>query len=257
MAFKMRGIGALTNSPLASDPTTKNTAFTTNLAGDKIPTEREITKITEGNRTVEKKAVNNDDFLKSFSSEYANAKKEGFEGTLPQYIKQKTINAGYGDKVEKIIQKRELTNLSNPSETTETIERPATFFEGANTGFNWTGKADFNSEGGEEFFKYFDNMARTLTETYADREEFNRSGNIRFNDQAFRNGGLFDTRVGPGQSQHLVYKLMDLHRDNPKELEMFFRKKGFVKDGESVKENIVTQQNNVSENLSDWQTIND
>jgi len=163
MAFKMRGIGALTNSPLASDPTTKNTAFTTNLAGDKIPTEREITKITEGNRTVEKKAVNNDDFLKSFSSEYANAKKEGFEGTLLQYIKQKTINAGYGDKVEKIIQKRELTNLSNPSETTETIERPATFFEGANTGFNWTGKADFNSEGGEEFFKYFDN---NLTEGF-------------------------------------------------------------------------------------------
>ena len=44
MAFKMRGIGTLTNSPLASDPTTKNTSFTTNLAGDEIPTEREITK---------------------------------------------------------------------------------------------------------------------------------------------------------------------------------------------------------------------
>ena len=257
MAFKMRGIGTLTNSPLASDPTTKNTSFTTNLAGDEIPTEREITKITEGNRTVEKKAVNNDDFLKSFSSEYANAKNEGFEGTLPQYIKQKEINAGYGDKVEKIIQKRELTNLNNPSETTETIERPETFFEGANTGYNWTGKTNFESEGGKEFFKYFDNMARDLTETYADREEFNRSGTIQFNNQEFQNGGLFDTRVGPGQSQHLVYKLMDLHRDNPEDLEMFFRKQGFIRDGKSVKENVVKQQNNVSENLSDWQTVND
>ena len=101
--FKMKGINTLINSPLLQQDNgqkIKNTQFTTTADGERIPIGREI---TTGGREVEERASSDQAFLDSFAPEFAKAKEGGFPGTLPEYIKQKEIDAGYaGSKVDQV-----------------------------------------------------------------------------------------------------------------------------------------------------------
>jgi hypothetical protein len=84
-----------------------NTASVKDLSGKDFATERIIT--TPGKK-VEKQASSNQAYLDSFSSEFSKAKEGGFEGTLPEYIKQKEKKAGY--QGEEIKQKRDYSTKS-------------------------------------------------------------------------------------------------------------------------------------------------
>tara|TARA_R110002126_G_scaffold1910_1_gene11455 strand:- start:14 stop:811 length:798 start_codon:yes stop_codon:yes gene_type:complete len=125
MAFKMKGINSLTNNSLSkqvrrgssplfeTDPSFKEmseeieiTNSVKDLQGNDFATERTIT--TPGDRKVEEKASSNQAFLDSFAPEFAKAKEEGFEGTLPEYIKRKEEKIGY--KGKKIDQVRDYTS---------------------------------------------------------------------------------------------------------------------------------------------------
>ena len=272
MAFKMKGISSVSN---IKPPASKSTPFyqqndfsiikdqTTGSNGNTV---RALTreKIIPGKKGQEVEIIETDQkkYIDSFKPEYERLLAEGeFGGTIEEFIDMKSEK--YQDKEdETVIEDRQITNIEGSEKIEEkTIERPETFFEGANTGFNWTGKiSDLSSqEGGEAFYKYFDDMARDLTLSFADKEEFNRSGTIQFNNQAFQNGGLFDTRVGPGQSQHLVYKLMDIYRDNPGELEKFFRENGFIKEGGMIEEIVEVKGTNENNSTDDtgWITRTD
>lgn len=270
MAFKMKGISSVSN---IKPPASKSTPFyqqndfsiikdqTTGSDGNTV---RDLTreKIIPGKKGQEVETIETDQekYINSFKPQYERLLAEGgFEGTIEEFIDMKSEK--YQDtEDETVIEDRQITNIEGSEKIEEkTIERPETFFEGANTGFNWTGKTNFDSEGGQAFYKYFDDMARDLTETYADREEFNRTGTIQFNNQEFQNGGLFDTRVGPGQSQHLVYKLMDVYRDNPGELEKFFRNNGFIKEGGMIEEIVEVKGTNKNNSTDDtgWITRTD
>jgi len=86
-----------------------NTASVKDLSGKDFATERIIT--TPGKK-VEKQASSNQAYLDSFSSEFSKAKEGGFEGTLPEYIKQKEKKAGY--QGEEIKQKRDYDVENKP-----------------------------------------------------------------------------------------------------------------------------------------------
>ena len=105
----LTGAANLSNVDL-NDPIIKNTASVKDLSGKEFATERIIT--TTGKK-VEKQASSNQAYLDSFSSEFSKAKEGGFEGTLPEYIKQKEKKAGY--QGEEIKQKRDY-NVEKKSE---------------------------------------------------------------------------------------------------------------------------------------------
>jgi len=119
MGFKMKGINSLTNNSLSkqvkrsssplfeTDPSFEDmskeieiTNSVKDLQGNDFATERTI---TTGGKKVEERASSDQAFLDSFAPEFAKAKEGGFPGTLPEYIKQKEIDAGYaGSKVDQV-----------------------------------------------------------------------------------------------------------------------------------------------------------
>ncbi len=89
--FKSSPLNNNNNNLLTRNVT--NTEYITDLAGDEFATKRTIT--TDPTRSVETPSSSNQDFLDSFSKEYAKAQEGGFSGTLPEYIKQKEKKLGY------------------------------------------------------------------------------------------------------------------------------------------------------------------
>ena len=112
--------------------------------------ERENVKITDPTKIVEKKAINDQEFLLGFESEYAKAKADGFVGTLPQYIKQKETKLGYTGKEEVIKEQRIETEQTIPAVQTwypyETIDY---------TQENWE-----TSDGGKEMINFYTNTEK-------------------------------------------------------------------------------------------------
>ena len=254
MAFKMKGIGSVSN---IKPPASKSTPFyqqneftitkdeTTGNNGNTVQNlTREKTIKGEQGQEVETIETDNQKFIDSFRPEYSRLIETGeFTGTIEEFIAKKSEK--YQDTEDEIvIEDRTITNNQGEQGEivkTEIIERPPGFFEVADaTGFVWEGreKTKFNTEQGKVYFEFFDDMARSLTMHFADKEYWARNGRLKFNNVEFDNGGLLDGRVAPGQSQHLLFTLMDVYEENPEALQAFLQKNGFAVSADNIEEEV-------------------
>ena len=167
--------------------------------------ERENVKITDPTKIVEKKAINDQEFLLGFESEYAKAKADGFVGTLPQYIKQKETKLGYTGKEEVVKEQRIETEQTTPAVQTwypyETIDY---------TQENWE-----TSDGGKEMINFYTNTVMPALfdrqgDNYRQQKMFwkkftnlEASNQLSENDQSYTNQIGFSI-TGSGVSNQLI-----------------------------------------------------
>ena len=116
---------------ITSDVTTGEDGNTTRVM------ERESVKFVDPSRSVENRATSDEAYFKSFAKEFARAQKEGFTGTLPEYIRQKEQKLGYTGSEEKVVEQRTITDTTTPTEQFEEFERPKTFFEDFRTEYDF------------------------------------------------------------------------------------------------------------------------
>tara|TARA_Y100000361_G_scaffold147892_1_gene160023 strand:+ start:1560 stop:2549 length:990 start_codon:yes stop_codon:yes gene_type:complete len=161
---------------ITSDVTTGEDGNTTRVM------ERESVKFVDPSRSVENRATSDEAYFKSFAKEFARAQKEGFTGTLPEYIRQKEQKLGYTGSEEKVVEQRTITDTTTPTEQFEEFERPKTFFEDFRTEYDFP----TYERGEDRRIKIDGNEGWTLYNQPVTGKSGNTYNKVNFNDERTR-----------------------------------------------------------------------